>query len=431
MVKISKINLKSPAHKAGLRSGDFLLLANGKELHDALDVEFYVEGNANVEVTYRRHDEMLHAIIENPRFDFSGIEAELLKLRRCRNRCIFCFIDQQPKGLRQTLYVKDEDIRYSFLYGNYITATNTPKWEWDRIIEQRMGPLYFSVHSTNEETRSGMLGVKDAPPIFPILSRLTKTGIQIHSQIVLVPGFNDGEVLKKTLRDLYSLGENSFSCAVVPVGLTKYRDGLPHISPVSESDACKAIEIIDEFRNKSDRPEFFQAADELFYLAGFPIPEGDYYGDFPQLDNGVGMMHLFIDDITSCNKQPKVKLEKNRKLSVEIITGIRAANVFEDILPQDLGIEGVTAKITAVQNDFWGGMVSAANLLTGGDILRTLDKSTSDIVFVPPKVINDDGLFLDGLSIEEVDNAVRGEIAVGADYLSDMQELIIDYSSRS
>lgn len=430
MVKIRKIALKSPAEKAGLRSGDLLIEADGKELRDALDIEFYVEGNANVEVTYRRDSEVLRSVIKNPRLDFTGIEAEYLKLRSCRNKCIFCFIDQQPKGLRKSLYIKDEDIRYSFLYGNYITATNTPEWEWDRIIEQRMGPLYFSVHATDEEIRKKMLGISDPPPIMPILERLTEAGIQIYSQIVLVPGFNDCDVLHRTLEDLHSLGKNSLTCAVVPVGLTKYRERLPQVQPVSEFDARETIAIIEEYRNKSDRPEFFQAADEMFYIAGFPIPEEAYYGDYPQLDNGVGMMRLFIDDAMSCTKEPKVSLTKNMTLRIEILTGIRAAQAFEKIIPADIGIEGVSASIIPVRNKFWGEMVTAANLLTGNDILGALENSTADIVFIPPKCINDKGLFLDGMSIRELENSIHGEIATGVEYLSEIQELIIASSSR-
>ncbi len=429
MVEILDISSNSPAEHAGLLSGDLLVQANGHVIRDALDIEFYIEGEDRVEILYIRDGEERRTVLLNCAYDDSGIETEYLELRRCRNKCVFCFIDQQPKGLRDTLYVKDEDIRYSFLHSNYITASNTPDWEWKRVIEQKMAPLYFSVHATDEEIRAKMLGILNPPPIMPILSRLTRAGIQIHCQIVLVPGFNDGAVLRKTLVDLHSLGKNSLTCAVVPVGLTKYRDCLPEIPAVSHCDAVDALRIIDELRAVNVRPEFFQAADELFLLAEKDIPEDEYYGEYDQLDNGVGMARLFIDDAMSCAREPKVRLQKPRPLSVEIVTGTRAAKIFDAVLPSDLGIEGVQAKITPVVNDFWGEMVTAGNLLTGRDILRAIQNSKADIIFIPPKVINDNGLFLDDMAIEELDNSISGEIAVGADYLSDMQELIIDYSS--
>ncbi|MGC9316159.1 MAG: DUF512 domain-containing protein, partial [bacterium] len=319
MVEILGISSNSPAELAGLVPGDLLLQANGHVIRDALDIEFYIEGEDRVDIIYIRDGEERRTVLSNSDYNDSGIEAEYLELRRCRNNCVFCFIDQQPKGLRDTLYVKDEDIRYSFLQSNYITATNTPDWEWKRIIEQKMGPLYFSVHATDEDVRAKMLGIPSPPPIMPILSRLTRAGIQIHSQIVLVPGFNDGEVLRKTLADLHSLGKNSLSSAIVPVGLTRYRKGLPEIPAVSVFDALEALEIIDEMRRNNPRSGFFQAADELFLLAGKDIPEDSYYGDYDQLDNGVGMARLFIDDATSCAREPKVRLRKPKTLSVEIV----------------------------------------------------------------------------------------------------------------
>ncbi len=430
MVLIEKIHPDSPAKDAGLKPGDQLVEANGHVLHDALDVEYYIQGEPEVALTYIRDGQTNHTILINADKEPSGIEPELLKLRRCNNRCIFCFIDQQPKELRPSLHVKDEDIRYSFLYGNYITATNIPDWEWERVIEQKISPLYFSVHSTDENIRAKLLGINDPPRIMPLLRRLTEAGIQIHSQIVLVPGYNDGEVLRHTLSDLYSLGENSESCAIVPVGLTRYRENLPVLEPVTKIKALEAIDIIVHLRAEVNRPAFLQAADELFYLAELPIPETDYYGDFPQLDNGVGMARLFIDDAIRCAISSKKILDSNRELTVEIITGTRSARLFEKYIPANLGIEGVYAKIIPVENRFWGNMVTAANLLTGQDILNAIKDSTADTVFIPPNCINNNGLFLDDISIHDVDNTITGEIAVGVHYLSEMQELIIDYSSR-
>jgi len=430
MVKIEQIDHNSAASRAGLRAGDILLTADGHVLRDALDVQFYIDTADSVRVVYRRGSGENTVVLDNSSDEFSGIEPEPLVIRRCRNKCIFCFIDQQPKGLRDTLYVKDEDIRYSFLDGNYITATNIPDWEWNRIIEQRMSPLYFSVHATDETVRSKLLGVSDAPPIMPILEKLVARGIGVHSQIVLVPGYNDGPILERTLHDLYKLGANSLSCAVVPVGLTRFRDGLPLIEPVSNKLAINVIDIIGEMRSKSARPAFFQAADEMFLLSDRPIPPDDYYGDYPQLDNGVGMVRLFIDDAMECLSSPELILEGKRKLKIDIITGARGSEILSGIMPENLGIQGVTSKVIGVPNRFWGESVTAANLLTGRDIYNAIKDSNADIVFIPPNVLNSNGLFLDDMDVIEMDREIHGEIACNVRYLSEMQELILSYSRK-
>ncbi len=424
MVKIIHIESGSPAAKAGLRESDTIISADGHILHDALDFMFYIEQKPRVEIVYLRGDTEFRTTLKNREFSYSGMEPETIGLRRCNNKCVFCFIDQQPMGMRKSLYVKDEDIRHSFLHGNYITATNTPEWEWERIIEQRMSPLYISVHATDEKIREKMLGNVNAPPIMPILERLASSNIGFHSQIVVVPDFNDGKILEKTVRDIYRLGGSALSCAIVPVGMTRYRKDLPKIEPVTPSLAARIIQISGKIRGEIDRPEFLQIADEMFLLAGEKIPEAEYYGDFPQLDNGVGIVRLTIDDAESYTREPICTSVENHKFFVDIITGTRAADILQRHFPKNLGIKGVERRIIGIKNRFWGDDVTAANLLTGKDIKNAVIGSEADIIFLPPNVLNAENLFLDNMSIDEIREAAHGEVVVNSGYLSDIQEVI-------
>lgn len=427
MVHVDKIESGSPAEKAGLRAKDNLISANGKNLRDALDVQFYIEGERRVEIEVERGDEIFRITLRNPRLVFSGIIPHPIGLKRCKNKCVFCFIDQQPKGLRKSLYVKDEDINYSFLYGNYITLTKYAEWEIARAIEQKMSPLYISVHSLDEKIRRALLGNEKIPPILPLLERLTQNRVMIHAQIVVVPGYNDSdEDLSNTIRGLYELGENSLSCAIVPVGLTKYRECLPKIEPVTYKNAKRILKLSERLRNSFDRPYFLQCADELFLLSGERIPETDYYGDFPQLDNGVGIVRLTIDDAKEYKENPRdLRISFKRKLKVDIVTGTRGGEILKKIFPKNLGIKGVEARIIPIENRFWGKSVSCANLLTAKDIYRATLSLKSDVIYLPPKVINSEGLFLDNVKISDFERKMKKKFIVGCSYLSELQDNIV------
>jgi putative radical SAM enzyme (TIGR03279 family) len=428
MLLIDDISQDSPAEKAGLLPGDSIISADWSIIHDALDLQFYIEDERFVELVIQRSGNKLSILLKNPFMEPTGIIPHPIGLRRCNNNCIFCFIDQQPKELRDSLHVKDEDIRHSFLYGNYITLSNTPEWEIERVIEQKMSPLYISVHSTDEDMRRKLLRNDGLAPILPILKRLTDGGVRVHSQIVIVPGFNDSaEILTKTVQDLYKLGDNSLSCAIVPIGLTRYRDGLTQLRPVTSRIAEEIIDLSDRIMaNFSENPAFLQLADELFLLAGKEIPPIGYYGDFPQLENGVGMVCMTIDDAKSANLNYSIKKSYDKVL-VEIVTGIRGAMIMEKYFPENLGIDGVKSRITAVENRFWGSSVDAANLLIGKDIRDAISGSDSDIIYLPPDILNADGLFLDNRTVAELQRSVDGEIVVGPGYLSEIQ---VDILSR-
>ena len=425
-MKIIEIEPNSPAERAGLNAGDVIISAQGGSIRDALDVQFYIEQEASVSLQILRGDVELTVNLRNPRLLPTGIVVEELKVRRCGNNCVFCFIDQQPSGLRESLYVKDEDVRYSFIYGNYVTLSNTPEWEIERIIEQRMSPIYVSVHTTDETMRRKLLGNSNIKPIMPALRRLTSAGIVIHTQVVVVPGYNsDYMQIERTVEELYSLGENCYSCALVPVGLTRYREGLPRVEPVSPKLAEELIAQSERFRGSIDRPDFLQLADELFLLAGAPIPQNEYYGDYPQEENGVGMVRLFLDDAHEVlSKGNDFNCPKNIK--IDIVTGVSAKKIFDKFLPKNLGIDGCEVRIIGVENEFWGHTVNVANLLTGKDIISAISSSDADLIFLPPNILNDNDLFLDSLKFSEFQQVVRGEVFTGISYLSEMQQVILN-----
>ncbi|MCK5833600.1 DUF512 domain-containing protein [bacterium] len=426
MLQIVEIEPRSPANRAGLLKDDVIVSAGGKTIRDALDIEFYIEGETYIDLLIERGDKEIPIRLLNLGLKPSGIIVEPLKIRHCGNKCVFCFVDQQPKGLRDSLYIKDEDVRFSFIYGNYVTLTNTPEWEIKRVIEQKMSPLYISVHSTDEEIRRNLLSNKKIKPIFPLLHHLTENGIAIHSQIVVVPGYNSNtKQLESTIKKLYSLGENSLSCALVPLGITDYRRELASLESINFEQAKDIIFMSNNIRDSIERPEFLQLADEFFVLAGENFPQSDYYDDYPQLENGVGMARLFIDDTINALNDNKIANILSDK-TIDIVTGLSAAELFKKLLPKDLGIKGCLTRIIGVKNSFWGNKVNVANLLTGKDIVSVISNSDADYIFLPPKVLNEDGLFLDGMSIETLQTSVKGRVMSGMSYLSEIQEVILN-----
>ncbi len=427
MLRVESVNKNSPAEKAGIRAGDNILSANGRPIRDALDLLYYIENERRCELVISRFGVSVETVLQNPRLVGSGIEPEQLKIRRCGNKCVFCFIDQQPSGLRPSLYIKDEDVRFSFIHGNFVTLTNTPEWEFERIIEQKMSPLYISVHSTDETIRRKLLNNCKITPMLPTLRRLTSAGIEIHSQVVVVPGYNSSEAaLRKTILELYDLGKCSVSCALVPVGLTKYRDNLTTIEPVNQEITKQIIELTNSIRDSLDRPEFLQIADEFFVLGNEDFPMAAYYGDFPQLENGVGMMRLFIDDALNISSEMN-NINALKDIKIDIVTGVAAYPVFCNLIYKIFGLKENNVRIIKVNNRFWGEGVTVANLLTGNDIAESLKNSDADLIFIPPNVLNNNNLFLDDLSFDELQSQTVGKIYTNIAYLSEVYNVINDH----
>jgi putative radical SAM enzyme (TIGR03279 family) len=313
--------------------------------------------------------------------------------RTCRNNCIFCFIDQNPPGCRESLYVKDDDARLSFLLGNYITLTNLSEQEVTRICGMKISPLGISVHTTDPALRVRMLRNKQAGGCFPLMRRFAESGVRMNAQIVLCPGYNDGDALISTLTDLQTLGDAIISTSIVPVGLTKHREGLHPLRPVAREDALAAIDTASRFQN-------VWCADEIFLKAETPIPPAKAYGDFPQLDNGVGMMALFADEWESCWGGYRAGTRgESPPPQTAIATGVAAAPMLAGLLKDFSFVE-----VVAVENRFFGPSVTVAGLLTGSDLLSGLEgRDLGGRVLIPSVMLRKGGeVFLDDMTVTEL-----------------------------
>ncbi|MFZ5632686.1 MAG: DUF512 domain-containing protein [Bacillota bacterium] len=399
----------SIAAETGVEPGDTIVSINGRAVTDLLDYYFFVRDPLVTIGLLKEAGECWELEIEKDCDQDLGIEFKttgLEKITACRNKCIFCFVDQMPEGLRKSLYIKDDDYRLSFLQGTFITLTNTPEQELSRISGLRLSPLYVSVHTTNPELRKKMMGNPRAGEILRQLEYLAGQGIEIHTQAVLCPGINDGRELDKTVADLVGLWPGIKSLAVVPVGLTGRREGL---YPLRQFKSAEAGEIVNKVRGwqdgclKSFNYPFVFASDEFYFLAGREIPPRRRYADFPQTENGVGLTRLFLDEWSRVKR--KIPGEINRPLSVVMVTGRLGRPILQPVAEHLNRVKNLSARVLAVKNDFFGHTVTAAGLLTGRDILKYKDQLTkSDMVILPSAVIRHEGHFtLDGMTPEELE----------------------------
>lgn len=354
-------------------------------------------------------------VIDKPIDRQLGVELVPDKIRICRADCDFCFIRQQPKKqMRRALYIKDDDYRLSFLHGNFITLTNLTPEDYDRIFEQRLSPLYISVHATDDAARRRHLSAPAAPPILDDLKRLLDNGIAIHTQNVIVPGINDGDVLERTLDDLADFFPGVLSIGVVPVGLTKYRDGLPEVPLNTAEQGKRLLQQVDRARQKCrarfDDPLVY-AADELFILAGEPIPPDDYYLDYPQLENGIGLLRRFLEILDQELDKLPDSLPAPRQLIM--VTGRSAGPFLRDPAARITEkVENLSLTVQMVPSEFWGEMVTVSGLLTGSDIvagLRAAEVTGSEVI-LPPDCLNADDLFLDDMTPAAVGKAAGSRI---------------------
>ncbi len=403
MVKIVNIEKRSEAEKAGIKKGDCLVSINGNIIEDAIDFNFLCA------------DEPLELILESKNGPYkakfrssgsNGIEVEELKIKHCGNNCIFCFINQNPKGMRKTIYVKDEDYRFSFLYGNYFTLTKITQKELDRIVRMRLSPLYISVHAINDEVRKKLLGVKKDDKLLEKMKYLTGNGIELHTQIVLCPGLNDGKVLEETVTILRKFHPMVRSVAVVPVGLTGHRENLPAIEPVSKELAEQTVKLISKFNKKYKKEidtNFVFAADEFYLRSGAEFPDEEYYEDYLQYEDGVGMVRNFIERFKESIDLIPDRITKES--SVTIVTGALFYPVMKDIVvPEMKKVKNLTVKLIKADNKLFGSSVTVAGLLGGADIISAVGiaKCEKDMLLIPSTCLNYDGRFLDDLSIDDL-----------------------------
>ena len=398
----------SLAERAGMEKGDRLISMNGHTISDVLDFRFY-ETNTHLSVVFEKPDgRLLEEKIIKSQYGRLGLEFETYLMDQqcsCYNKCVFCFIDQLPKGLRETLYFKDDDARLSFLFGNYITLTNIDDREIDRIIEMHISPINISVHTMNPELRCKMMQNRFAGDALRHLRRLAENNIRLNCQIVLCPGLNDGDELEYTLSEFYKLGECLQSVACVPVGLTRYREGLYPLVPFNAETAGDALGILERWGDKflserGSRTVF--PSDEFYLIAKRDLPPYEFYEDFPQIENGVGMLRDFEEEFLWALDETEGRPLKRR---VTIPTGMAAYpflnRVFDALREKFPGLE---INLVPVKNEFFGGTVDVTGLLVGQDVLKTLKEEVlGDEVLIPSNMLMaDEPVFLDDMTLDEL-----------------------------
>lgn len=413
-MKITDFEQKSKAVEAGFRIGDNIVKINGHPIRDLIDFQFHVS-DEHLEIEVIRNDEHRFFEIEKDYDNYLGIIFEDTQYRCCGNKCIFCFVDQNPGGLRDSLYFKDEDFRLSFIYGNYVTLTNVSRSDLSRIVEQRLSPLYISVHSTDPEVRNLMLGLKKDDYLLDKIQFLSKNNIELHAQIVLCPAINDGESLNKTIRDLAKFFPQLKSIAVVPVGLTKHRSNLYPLRPVTPDYARVIIwqleKVARKFKQKWGR-YFVYLADEFYLLAKQDLPSAECYEDFPQIENGVGMMRNFIDRFEEQSQDFPHRIKNQRSLT--LVSGMLASPMINRHVVTRLNkVENLSVNLITIENNFYGNSVTVTGLLTGQDIYQQLrDQSLGDIIILPANCLNHDVIFLDNWTIEMVQNGLHRPVEI-------------------
>ncbi len=426
--KVLALEPDSPAMLAGIKLGDTITHVNGQPVLDIVDFAFLSAGESVTLDMLRGDAEPLHFEIAKGYDEDLGIEFgdDLFdRVHICKNKCVFCFLYQQPKGLRPSLYIKDDDYRLSFLHGNYLTLTNMGEAEFQRVIDQKLSPLFVSVHASDPEVRGRMLGRKGPEPILPRLQMLADAKIQIHGQVVLCPGYNDGEQLERTVRELAALHPEArgtyggvLSVAVVPVGLTQFRDRLAALTTCSPEFSRSVVEAADVWRaefRKHLGTNFVFLSDEFYLAAGLEVPAARQYEGFPQLEDGVGMVRLFQDDVKKVARKLPARLPEPR--TATMVTGELAAPFLNTLADTFNRVENLTVNVCAVHNTFFEGNISIAGLLTGHDIARALHDmgdALGERVVLPSIMLRDPDrdIFLDDMTLAEFTQVVGREVHI-------------------
>ncbi len=401
----------SLAEQAGIKSGDKLLKINDHVVRDILEYR-YLMAEYEVTLEIQKTDGTIHIITIENDYDDIGIqfEEELLDTAQsCTNKCIFCFIDQLPKGMRETVYFKDDDTRLSFLQGNYVTLTNMKDEEIDRLISMRVSPINISVHTTNPQLRCKMLNNRFAGKCFDIMKKLHKNKIMMNCQIVLCPDVNDKENLERSLDDMASLYPYVNSISVVPVGLTKYRDGLYPLKPFNKESSKEVIEQVEKIQSKLYKKlgtRLVYLSDEFYINADLPIPDAECYEGFPQIENGVGLVASMREEFEHAITYAK---KCNIKRRVILVTGELACPFITEMAHQVEKKTGVEVRVYPIKNNFFGGGVNVSGLVCGGDIIEQMrGKTDADVLLIPDVMLRDnDDVFLDDVRVGDVEKELE------------------------
>lgn len=427
---IKEIRDNSIADELDIKAGDLLLSINEHIVKDMLDYEFYSQDDFIVVDVQKENGEIWSLEIEKDYdedlgFIFDGFIFD--RMRTCKNRCAFCFIDQLPRHLRKTLYVKDDDYRFSFMYGNFITLSNLSEEDWQKIEQMHLSPLYVSVHCMRAELRAKLINNPRGITIKEDLQRLKNAGIEVHTQIVLCPDLNDGDVLRESIEELAQFYPSVQSIGIVPVGLTGHREKLWKLRPVESQDAEAVIEMLEPYNSKFRMDwgkGFVYLADEFYLRAQIDLPADEYYDDYCQIENGIGISRLLLDEFAELEDELPHRISER---SFSLLTGVSAVPVLRMIVERLNRIKGLHIDIIPVENHFFGGGVTVTGLLTGRDIINRLGKSFAGKNVILPEIIFRDGkdVLLDDLSLEDIKKASGANIRTVDGSARDLVELII------
>jgi len=427
MLNIIKVTKGSIAEELGIQPDDKLLKVNDHPVNDQIDFRFH-SAEEKIELLLQRGTEQFQYEIEKEHHEDIGLDLEAMKMKACGNNCVFCFVYQNPRGMRKAMYFKDEDYRFSFLYGHYVTLTTLKQEELDRIVEQNLSPLYISVHATEEKTRKLLLGIKREDHLLEKIDFLVKGGIELHAQIVLCPGINDGDIFDHTVHDLKNFYPGVKSIAIVPVGLTRHRDNLFTLRLHKKSELEEMIIYTNKFRQRLKSElgnSYIYLSDEFFIKADEKMPEADYYDDFYQIENGVGEFRHMIDQFEEDSHTLPEKLDKILKITW--VTGTLAADILDQYILTKLRlIKNLQINLQPIKNDFYGHNIQVSGLLVGEDIYNQLkNKDLGDCLFLPPRVLNHDKLFLDNWSVERLQDALGVPVYVYKEAPAEIGEVIL------
>ena len=395
-LKVRSVDPQGLAARYGITAGDEILRINGCRIRDSFDLAYY-SSEYQLNILLKSKDGKQKKVkISRDSMLFMGIEPAPEPIRRCQNKCVFCFVDQMPKGLRKSLYIKDDDFLMSWEHGNYISLTNLSEADFQRIMDQYISPLYISVHTTDKALRQKMMGYKKDFDILKVLRRLSRAGISFHTQIVCVPGINDKLELERTILDLTRPELNTLSIGVVPVGLTRFRTGLPDLKPFDAHSATLLLSLIDILRREIGS-DIIYAADEFFVLADKAIPGRAYYQDYPQAENGIGLLSLLRAGFGRCKREVIRSLDQDGA-DYLLLHSQAAAGEMRKIAAQiGAALTKSTLSAKAVRNDFFGPQVTVSGLLTASDILGQHASQPRQTLILPGNMFNVDGYTLDGL----------------------------------
>ncbi len=411
MLPITKVKRHSPFWKAGVRAGDSILAFDGYPYIDELDIEFYgTQCSFTVTIQDKKGNVRDCTVIKEP-YEELGIEypEQDLKVIPCKNHCVFCFVEQCKKGMRNSLYVKDDDYRLSFTCGSYVTLSNIKEEEIERIIRLKLSPLYISVHCYDKEVKKFLCKNPKSAELFDILNRLKEGGISFHTQIVMVEGINSGDVLKETVEELYKLYPAVKSIAVVPVGVTGHRDGLYPLKPVSRECANQTIDYIEGFARKVSHigTNFVWCSDEMYVIAGRELPSCDYYEAFDQIENGVGGVSLFFDEAREALK------EYNPKGRYTAITGVAFYPFLKEFC-DSIKSKNLDIEVICIKNKWFGESITVAGLITATDIIeQTKGNIKNNKVIIPSTMLKEfEDVFLDGISVKELERSLDVKVLI-------------------